>query len=73
MATSTWTADTAYMLCFEYNNGTVAMAMANGQLLVAREEDSDLLIGMGDDLLDRELILSYQLLRTAAPPVRRPR
>jgi hypothetical protein len=63
-----------YILMIEHQGGDIQIAKSDhahsNKIIVAREGNQKYLEQIGQGLLDAELILGYQLLRTAAAPVR---
>lgn len=63
-----------YLLMIERQNGDIQIAKSDhahsNKIIVAREGNQKYLEQIGSTLLQEELILGYQLLKTAAAPCR---
>lgn len=61
-----------YLLMIEFADGEKRlMTGIENKLVVAKKDNTYLLSEMGQDLLDNDSIIGYQLLCTSEPPVRK--
>lgn len=60
-----------YFLLLESESGNVQPLKGDtGGLLIAREGNQQELIEIGDGMMERKLVIGYQLAKTVRPPVK---